>query len=88
MVFGMGVYGHAASGTLETLPAIGRDQIMKFYKSHYAPQNAVFILVGDITLGEGKNFAQRFFGAWKNEEFAPDEKNIDDEWKPRIRRHA
>ncbi len=84
VVFGMGVYGHAGSGTLETLPAIGRDEIMKFYKSHYAPQNAVFILVGDITLGEGKNFAQRFFGAWKNEEFAPDEKSrpVTDEWKP------
>ena len=83
VVFGSGPYGHATNGTLETLPAIGRDQIVKFYKRHYAPQNAVFVLVGNVTLDEGKDFAEKFFGAWKNQEFAPNETTASttEEWK-------
>ncbi len=73
VVFGAGAYGHAASGTLETLPAIGRDDIVKFYQEFYAPQNAAFILSGDITLEQGKAFAEKLFGDWKNNAAPPDE---------------
>jgi zinc protease len=86
VVFGVGAYGHAASGTLETLQSISRDQIAKFYRSHYAPQNAAFILAGDVTLERGRDFAEKFFGAWKNEGLVPNEtkrfEQID--WKPEV----
>jgi zinc protease len=84
VVFGAGAYGHAANGTLESIQAISRDDIEKLYQQYYTPQNAAFILVGDITLEQGKNFAEKFFGDWKNPATAPNESihsgSVD--WKP------
>lgn len=84
VVFGAGAYGHAAGGTLETLPAIKRDDIVQFYQKFYAPRNAAFILAGNMTLAEGTALAERFFGDWKNGEAAPDEERRPGEtdWKP------
>ncbi len=84
VVFGAGAYGHASGGTLETVQAIGRDQITQLYQKYYQPRNAAFILAGDITLEQGKAFAQKFFGDWKNGEAAPNEQVQSGaaDWKP------
>jgi zinc protease len=65
VIFGEGEYGHAAGGTVETVNAIQRDDIVKLYRSYYTPDNATIILSGNLTLEEGKRLAQKFFGAWK-----------------------
>ena len=70
VVFGSGEYGHAASGTPETVQAIQRDDIVKLYKSYYTPNNAALILVGNITVEEGRAYAEKYFGAWKNDQAA------------------
>jgi zinc protease len=84
VVYGGGAYGHAAGGTLETLPAIGRDEIVKLYRKYYAPQNAAFILAGNVTLEQGKAFAEQFFGDWKAEESGPNDQQHSgpSNWKP------
>ncbi|HXA08615.1 MAG TPA: pitrilysin family protein [Chthoniobacterales bacterium] len=84
VVFGSGAYGHAAGGTLETVQAIGRDQITQLYQKYYQPRNAAFILAGDITLAQGKAFAEKYFGDWKNREAAPNDKVRSGaaDWKP------
>jgi len=83
VVFGAGAYGHASSGTLETVSAIKRDDIVQFYRKFYAPRNAALVLAGHVTLEEGKAFAEKFFGDWKNSEVAPTEKRPpgDKDWK-------
>ena len=85
VVFGAGAYGHATNGTLETLPAIGREEIVKFYRSHYLPRDASFVLAGDVTLEQGRNFAEKLFGAWKNEGTAPNDAgpSMSGDWKPK-----
>lgn len=85
VVYGAGAYGHAAGGTLETLAAIGRDQITGLYKKYYQPRNAAFVLAGDITLEQGKAFAEKLFGDWKNDAAAPGESIHSGaaDWKPR-----
>ena len=65
VVYGAGEYGHAAGGTMETVRAIQRDDLVKLYKTYYTPENATLILAGDLTLEQGKEYAQRFFGEWK-----------------------
>ena len=84
VVFGAGAYGHASGGTLETVQAIGRDQITQLYQKYYQPRNAAFILAGDVTLEQGKAFAEKFFGDWKNPEAVPNEKIRSGaaDWKP------
>jgi len=85
VVYEDGEYGHAAGGTLETLPAIQRDDIVKFYKNYYTPNNATLILSGNITLEQGETYAQKFFGNWKTDGASPGGpgKSAEPrEWKP------
>jgi zinc protease len=84
VIFGEGEYGHAAGGTVETVQAIQRDDIVKLYKTYYTPDNATLILAGNLTLEEGKKYAEQFFGDWKTDPSArkepPPVATID--WKP------
>src|SRR3954464_13247944 len=64
-VFGAGEYGHAAGGTIESITKLQRQNLVDFYKKYYAPGNAAFIMVGDITLDRAKAYAEKFFGEWK-----------------------
>jgi zinc protease len=84
VVFGSGAYGHAANGTMESIHAINRDDIVKLYQQYYSPQNAAFILVGDITLDQGKALAEKFFGDWKGSGPLPNESISSGaaNWKP------
>jgi zinc protease len=83
VVFGPSEYGHSASGTLETVQAMQHDDIEKLYKTYYAPANAALVLVGNVTLEQGKTYAQKFFGNWRTDaaavKTAPASGN---EWKP------
>ena len=65
VVFDSSEYGHSIGGTVETVQAMQRDSIMKFYKTYYAPANTALIFVGNITLEQGEGYAQKYFGAWK-----------------------
>jgi zinc protease len=64
-LFGDAPYGHSHTGTMETVQAIKRDDIVKLYQTYYVPENAALILAGNITLEQGKKFAEQFFGEWK-----------------------
>ncbi len=83
VIFDDGEYGHAAGGTMETVQAISRDDIVHLYQRSYRPEDAVFILVGDITLAKATEDAQKLFGDWKAAP-APNEKEPADKqsWKP------
>ncbi|MGH8092577.1 MAG: M16 family metallopeptidase [Chthoniobacterales bacterium] len=85
VVFGAGAYGHAASGNLETVKAIGRPEIVELYQKYYQPRNAAFVLAGDVTLEQGKAFAEKYFGDWKNGATSPDESELRSgaaDWRP------
>src|SRR5438874_10433883 len=64
-VFGAGEYGHASGGTIESTSKLQRQNLIEFYREHYGPDNAAFILVGDVTLDRAKAYAEKFFGEWK-----------------------
>lgn len=71
VVFGDTSYGHSPSGTLETVKALDRDQISRFYQSWYQPRNTVLVFGGDITPESAFTFAMRYFGDWKAERVTP-----------------
>jgi zinc protease len=85
VVFGPGAYGNAVNGTLETLPAIGREQVVEFYQRHYLPREATFVLAGDVTLAQGRDFAEKLFGGWKNHGPLPNDTKSSEavDWKPK-----
>jgi zinc protease len=84
VIFGSGEYGHAAGGTMETVQAIQRDDIVKLYKTYYTPANATLILSGNLTLEDGKKYAQQFFGDWKTDQSVSQgpTKTSPTDWKP------
>jgi len=47
-------YGHPVEGTKESLPHITHERILRFFRSHYYPNNAILTVVGDMTNEEIK----------------------------------
>jgi zinc protease len=83
-IFGEGSYGHSHTGTMESVQAIKRDDIVKLYQTYYVPQNAALILSGNVTLEQGRKYAEQFFGGWKGAAPPPQapESTSTREWKP------
>lgn len=64
-VFGNQAYGHALSGTPDSLKAIKRVDVQSAYGATWQPGKATLILVGDITPAAAKALAEKNFGSWK-----------------------
>lgn len=57
-------YGHPSSGTIASVQAITRDDIVGFYDRFYRPNNAVLIVVGDVTVDQIVPTLERAFAGW------------------------
>jgi zinc protease len=72
--------GHAYSlplsgtGTEAGVNSIGRDDLVKYHRTWFKPNNATMLVVGDTTLAEITPLLEKAFGGWKAGE-AP-KKNI------------
>ena len=56
---------YTGSGTEESIQAISRKDLVKFHKSQYKPNNAAFVIAGDITLDQAVDKLNGAFGKWK-----------------------
>ncbi|HEY8450414.1 MAG TPA: pitrilysin family protein [Bacillota bacterium] len=56
--------GRPVLGSPERLQALGREQVCRFHRTYYVPENAVLVGVGNITHEEFVDEARRFLGAW------------------------
>jgi len=54
-------YGRPIIGWRGELAALERSDVLGFYKSHYAPDNAVLVVAGDVEAGEVKRLAERHY---------------------------
>jgi predicted Zn-dependent peptidase len=59
-------YGHALSGTRESVADIARSDIARFYQTYYRPNNATLIVVGDVHPDEVERRTRAIFGSWKS----------------------
>lgn len=55
-------YGHTPIGSMVDLDAFSVEEAKAFFWSHYAPNNAVLTLVGDIDPVDGFNKVRKYFG--------------------------
>jgi predicted Zn-dependent peptidase len=53
---------HSLIGSFEDLDAATVDDVARFFKTYYAPNNAVLVLAGDIDLEESKGLIEAYFG--------------------------
>jgi zinc protease len=64
LVYGFHPYGMPQSGTPETIAGITRDDIVAFHRRHFAPNNSILAVVGDVTADEAFAAAKKVFGDW------------------------
>lgn len=64
-------YGTSAGGTETSLKALGVAELKTFHRSHYRPDNAVLIVVGDTMPAALRPLVEARFGGWKADGPAP-----------------
>lgn len=58
-IFGEHPYATMPSGTETTAVQITRDDLIRFYQQYYVAQNALVVLVGDVSLDKAKSIAEQ-----------------------------
>lgn len=58
-------YGRPPLGTETTVSALRRADVTAFYRTHYRPNNATLVVVGDVTPDDVERRARALFGAWR-----------------------
>ncbi|HET8922314.1 MAG TPA: pitrilysin family protein [Candidatus Acidoferrum sp.] len=58
-------YGFPDSGTADSIKAISRDDLARFWEQNYFPNDAALIVTGNIKLSALKPLVEKYFGEWK-----------------------
>jgi zinc protease len=58
-------YGYPEIGTNESLKAITRDDLLRFWQQNYVPNDAALVVTGNIKLAELKELLEKQFAQWK-----------------------
>lgn len=64
-------YGTPTIGWMNEMEGLTRADALAFYRRHYAPNNAILIVAGDITAKELKPLAEKYYGVVPRREIAP-----------------
>lgn len=56
-------YGRPVIGWDHEIQTLTRDNLMDFYRSWYAPNNAILVVVGDVTVDLVRPLAEKYYGA-------------------------
>jgi len=56
-------YHHSTIGSMEDLDAASLEDVSDFFRTYYAPNNAVLSVVGDVDTPEVRRSVERYFGA-------------------------
>jgi zinc protease len=62
---------HNFYGDLADLEAATLDDVRSFFKTYYAPNNAVLVVVGDTTPAEVRTLAEKHFGSIPRQDLPP-----------------
>jgi predicted Zn-dependent peptidase len=55
-------YHHTTIGSMEDLDAASIEDVSAFFRTYYAPNNAVLTVVGDVDPNEIRRWTERYFG--------------------------
>ncbi len=64
-LYGDHSYGYPEIGTAESLGKIYGNDLIKFHRQYYRPNNAILTIVGDLTVEEAQKIVEEFFGGWE-----------------------
>ena len=55
-------YGVPVIGWMHEIEKLNFDDAVAFYKLHYAPNNAILVVAGDVTPGQVKTLSEQYYG--------------------------
>lgn len=56
-------YHHSTIGSMEDLEAASLEDVRSFFRTYYAPNNAVLTIAGDFDPARAREWVERYFGA-------------------------
>lgn len=59
-------YGGSVIGDVEDLKSLSRQQVWDFFKKFYTPDNAIIVIVGDVSANEVFSLVETSFGTMKS----------------------
>ncbi|HEV7904845.1 MAG TPA: pitrilysin family protein [Pyrinomonadaceae bacterium] len=57
-------YGYTELGTEDSIKAVTREDMSKFWQAGYVPENAALVVAGDLSESELRALAEKHFGKW------------------------
>jgi zinc protease len=57
-------YSRPEGGSEESVEAIARDDVRRFYDTHYRPASVTLVIAGDIGADDAEGLAAKVFGDW------------------------
>jgi zinc protease len=64
VIYGAAPYGAPGGGTLTSVPAITREDVVGFHETHFSPAAAILTFSGAITPERARALAEQAFGDW------------------------
>lgn len=64
-VYDDGAYGRPLVGTEESVAALGRDDLLDFYRRHYVPRGSALVVAGSFDADHVRERANVLFGSWR-----------------------
>jgi zinc protease len=65
LLYGSGTYGNSVTGNDDSLARITLDDVRRFYREHYLPNNSSVIVAGDISPEAAIDLVTKAFGPWE-----------------------
>ncbi len=62
MMYGNFQNSHSMIGSFEDLNAATTEDVSKFFRTYYAPNNAVLVIAGDFETAEARKLVEQYFG--------------------------
>lgn len=63
-------YARPVTGMPEEIMSLTKEDMKAFYESHYAPNNAILVLSGDIDAATARQLAEKYYGGIKKRPLA------------------
>lgn len=71
LAYGAHPYGLPGNGTVESVQAMTRDDLVAFHRAHYAPNNTLLAVVGDVAVEEAMAAVTEAFEEWARHDVPP-----------------
>ena len=66
-LYGDTPHGRLVEGTEESIKKLGREDIVRFHRKWYGMKGAIFVFVGDVSLGRARELVLARFQGWRAE---------------------